>query len=82
MKTSLAGNNRMKNSLDAEFSEELWYLTQCASRFGVTQGVMRLRALAEIASVLSTESLLTLAVDIVGEARLTARGAKSVPTRQ
>lgn len=82
MKTSLASEGRMSGALDAEFSEELGYLTQCASRFGVTQGVMRLRALAEIAGALSTEALLTLAIDIVGEAQLSARTAKPSPTRQ
>lgn len=82
MKTSLASEGRMMSALDAEFSEELGYLTQCASRFGVAQGVMRLRALAEIAGALSTEALLGLAIDIVGESQLSARIAKSSPTRQ
>lgn len=52
------------SALKAEFEQELGRLASCANRRGALQGVMRLRALSDIASALSTEALLELAVAV------------------
>ncbi len=61
---SIPSSEDLSKTLRAEFDEELERLISSAGRAGAIQGVMRLRALAEISAALSTEALVALAVAV------------------
>lgn len=57
----------LRDDLKRAFQIELERLASATSRHNPVEGVMRLRALSEIASVLDTTALLNLAVTIEAE---------------